>query len=86
VRANAALRAHAFDDGTFWKDATGKTADELEKLWRVELAGGVGHEPNRGITEVEIPAAELPGGKEADGSRQAVQLAWHEGEIDLDHF
>ena len=24
---------------------------------------GVGHEPNRGITEVEIPAAELPGGK-----------------------
>ena len=24
---------------------------------------GVGHEPNRGITEVEIPAAELPAGK-----------------------
>ena len=41
MRANAALRAHAFDDGTFWKDATGMTADELEKLWRVELAGGV---------------------------------------------
>ena len=41
VRANAALRAHAFDDGTFWKDATGKTADELEKLWRTKLAGGV---------------------------------------------
>ena len=41
VRANAALRAHAFDDGTFWKEATGMTADELEKLWRVELAGGV---------------------------------------------
>lgn len=41
ARANAALRAHAFDDGTFWKDATGMTADELEKLWRVELAGGV---------------------------------------------
>ncbi|MBO7684751.1 MAG: hypothetical protein J6V72_00110, partial [Kiritimatiellae bacterium] len=24
---------------------------------------GIGHEPNRGITEVEIPAAELPAGK-----------------------
>lgn len=23
---------------------------------------GIGHEPNRGITEVEIPAAELPEG------------------------
>ena len=45
VRANAALRAHAFDDGTFWKDATGMTADELEKLWRVELAGGEGNPP-----------------------------------------
>lgn len=41
ARANAALRAHAFDNGTFWKEATGMTADELEKLWRVELAGGV---------------------------------------------
>ena len=24
---------------------------------------GVGHEPNRGITEVEIPVSELPAGK-----------------------
>lgn len=37
----------------------------------------IGHEPNRGITEVEIPAAELSGGKEADGSRQARLLARH---------
>lgn len=37
ARANAALRAHAFDNETFWKDATGKTAAELEELWRREL-------------------------------------------------
>jgi len=23
---------------TFWKDATGKTAEELEKLWHAEMA------------------------------------------------
>ncbi len=34
TRANAALRAHAFDNETFWNEATGKTAAELEKLWR----------------------------------------------------
>ena len=38
MRANAAMRAHAFDDATFWKDATGKTAEELEKLWHAEMA------------------------------------------------
>ena len=38
MRANAAMRAHAFDDATFWKDATGKTAEELEKLWHADLA------------------------------------------------
>ena len=40
AKANAALRAHAFDNGTFWKEATGKTAAELEEHWRNELAGG----------------------------------------------
>ena len=38
MRANAAMRAHAFDDATFWKEATGKTAEELEKLWHADLA------------------------------------------------
>ena len=37
MRANAAMRAHAFDDATFWKEATGKTAEELEKLWHADL-------------------------------------------------
>jgi len=37
MRANAAMRAHAFDDATFWKETTGKTAEELEKLWHADL-------------------------------------------------
>jgi predicted aspartyl protease len=36
MRANAAMRAHAFDDATFWKETTGRTAEELEKLWHAE--------------------------------------------------
>lgn len=31
---NAALRDHSFDNGKFWKDATGKTVEELEADWR----------------------------------------------------
>ena len=41
--------------------------DPKAKLFKnaffVGANAGVGHEPNRGITEVEIPAAELPAGK-----------------------
>lgn len=38
-KLNAALRAHTFDDGKFWKEATGKTPLELEAGWKAELSG-----------------------------------------------
>lgn len=34
---NATLRDHTFDDGKFWKDATGKTVKELEADWKADL-------------------------------------------------
>ena len=34
---NAALRDHSFDNGKFWKDATGKTAKELEADWKASM-------------------------------------------------
>ena len=35
---NAALRDHTFDNGTFWKAETGKTAEELEADWKSAAA------------------------------------------------
>ena len=37
-KLNAALRDHTFDDGKFWKDTTGKLAEELEAEWKEALA------------------------------------------------
>ena len=37
-KLNAALRAHAFDNGRFWQEATGKSAEELEADWKAEVA------------------------------------------------
>ena len=52
-------------------------------LTRREFAKG-------GLAAFEIPSDQLPARKklrkEADNWRQTVQLAWHEGEVDLDHF
>ena len=37
-KLNAALRDHTFDNGTFWKAETGKTAGELEADWKSAAA------------------------------------------------
>ena len=38
-KLNVVLREHAFDDGKFWTETTGKTAKGLELAWRAELKG-----------------------------------------------
>ena len=41
-KLNAALRDHTFDNGKFWKETTGKTAEELEADWKSETASSSG--------------------------------------------
>ena len=36
-KLNAALRDHTFDNGKFWQDVTGKSADELEADWKSDV-------------------------------------------------
>ena len=36
-KLNAALRDHTFDNGKFWQEATGKSAEELEADWKSEF-------------------------------------------------
>ena len=38
-KLNAAMRDHTFYDSKFWKDATGKTAEELEADWKSDVSG-----------------------------------------------
>ncbi len=38
-KLNAAMRNHTFYDSKFWKDATGKTAKELEADWKSDVSG-----------------------------------------------
>lgn len=35
-KLNAALRDHTFDNGKFWKETTGKSAEELETDWKAD--------------------------------------------------
>jgi len=35
-KLNAAMRDHTFDNGKFWKAATGKPVEELEADWKSE--------------------------------------------------
>ncbi len=37
AKLNALMREHKFDNGKFWKEATGKTAAELEAAWKSGL-------------------------------------------------
>ena len=38
-KLNAAMRNHTFYDSKFWKEATGKTAEELEADWKSDVSG-----------------------------------------------
>ena len=37
-KLNAAMRDHTFDNGKFWKAATGKPVEELETDWKADVA------------------------------------------------
>ena len=63
-KLNAALRDRSFRDNTFWKDATGSTAQELEEAWRADTKATA--------REVDARMRAQKAARKAAGSRKAA--------------